>query len=69
MSKYSVIVKTASNRYLKYSHVNDVYLLSKWLDRNFNDWTYFNVFSNKTRLQVANFTKYNKPEKNVRIIE
>jgi hypothetical protein len=69
MSKYSVIIKVAPNLFLKYNHINSVYLLSNWLDRNYPDWCYMNVFSNKTRLQIANFTKNNKPQKNLKLYE
>jgi hypothetical protein len=69
MSKYSVIIKVDSDRFLKYSHVNNLYLLSNWLDRHFKDWKYMNVYSNKTRLKIANLTKNNKPYKNIIINE
>lgn len=69
MSKYSVIIKVSEDRFLKYSHIDNLYLLSNWLDRHFNDWKYMNVYSNKTRLKIANFTKNNKPYKNIKINE
>jgi hypothetical protein len=69
MSKYSVIIKANESKFLKYSHIDNLYLLSNWLDRHYPNWLYMNVYSNKTRAKIKSFTKYSKPYKNIVINE
>ena len=58
--KYTCIVKTGPQKFVKY-RLNDLIKFTTFLDRNWSGWTWFNVFDNRTRLQVANFTKKQKP--------
>lgn len=58
--KYTCIVKTGPQKFVKY-RLNDLIKFTTFLDRNWSGWTWFNVFDNRTRLQVDNFTKNQKP--------
>ena len=60
MKKYTCIVKTGPQKFVKY-RLNDLIKFTSFLDRNWSAWTWFNVFDNRTKLQVGNFTKYQKP--------
>lgn len=59
MDKYVCIVKT-TDKHLKY-HVTDLIKFTSFLDSNFTDWKYFNVYDLKTKDQIGNFTINNKP--------
>lgn len=62
MSKYNVIVKVSSDQWLKYV-VNDLLLFTKFLDKKFSTWLYFNVYEYKTREHLASFQQKNRPKK------
>lgn len=70
MSKrYTAIVKIknrpdGSAHCLKYRFDN-LLLFTVFLDKNWNEWKWFNVYSNKEsdkRKQLANFTKFKRPK-------
>ena len=70
MSKrYTAIVKIknrpdGSAHCLKYRFDN-LLLFTVFLDKNWNEWKWFNVYSNKgsdKRKQLANFTKFKRPK-------
>ena len=58
--KYTCIVKTGPKKFVKY-RLNDLIKFTTFLDLNWSDWRWFNVFDNRTRVQVANFTKKHRP--------
>ena len=61
MKRYNVIVKLKTQQFLKYK-VNDLLKFTAWLDKKYTgQWTWYNVFDSKTRLQVGNFTNKNRP--------
>ena len=63
---YSVIIKADVHKFLKYKNVTNLLSLTAYLDKNFPTWKYFNVYSSKTRQQIASFTINDKPKfKNV----
>lgn len=61
MSKtYQVIVKVGKNKFVKY-RVNNLIAFTKFIDKQYKDWRWFNVYDKKTKAQIASYTKYNKP--------
>lgn len=65
MKKYKVIAKVENEKFVKYN-VNNLLLFTDFLDKNFVDWRWFNVFehtSDDTGKQIGNFTKTNRPLK------
>lgn len=60
-ARYTVIIKVNEDRFIKYRNVNNLVKLVAFLDNNFPEWKYFNVYDKKTRQQVGNFTQNNKP--------
>jgi len=60
IKKYKVIVKVGNNKFLKYS-VNNLLTFTKFLDKNYYDWRWFNVFDYYSKNQLGSFTKYNRP--------
>lgn len=62
MSKtYKVIAKVSSDKFVKYN-VNNLISFTKFLDSNYKDWRWFNVYNKKTKVQITSFTKYNRPK-------
>jgi hypothetical protein len=65
MKKYKVIAKIGSDKFVKYN-VNNLLLFAKFLDKEFQDWRWFNVFAyqkDSQGIQLASFTKNNRPKK------
>jgi len=60
MKKYTCIVKSGPDKFLKY-RLNDLVKFTSFLDDKWPDWRWFNVFDNRTKTQVANFTRTSKP--------
>jgi hypothetical protein len=60
LKKYTCIVKAGPEKFVKY-RLNDLMKFTMFLDRNWSGWRWFNVFDNRTRLQVGSFTKNQKP--------
>ena len=64
--KYRVIAKVKESdnyKFVKYN-VNNLRLFASFLDRNFQDWYYFNVYQyvkDGKGTQLANYTKYSRP--------
>lgn len=58
--RYTCIVKVSQNQFLKY-RLNDLKKFVLFLDTKYPEWRWFNVYSKKTKEQLANFTKNNKP--------
>lgn len=59
--KYKVITKVGDSQFVKYN-VNNLVKFTKFLDRYFKDWRWFNVYDKSTKEQIGNYTKYRKPE-------
>lgn len=65
LKKYKVIAKVGNDKFVKYN-VNNLLLFAAFLDRNFKDWRWFNVFEyskDDSGKQLANFTKNSRPRK------
>lgn len=58
--KYTCIVKTGDDKFVKY-RLNDLRKFTSFLDKRWGGWRWFNVFDNRTRIQIANFTKTSRP--------
>ncbi len=66
--RYTVIIKINNNpdgtaHCIKY-RVNDLVKLTRFLDKKWPQWKWFNVYSNigaNKGEQIANFTKNNRP--------
>lgn len=58
--KYTCIVKAGDEKFVKY-RLNDLVKFTGFLNHRWSDWRWFNVFDNRTRIQVGNFTKNDKP--------
>jgi hypothetical protein len=63
VKKYKVIAKVSDTKFVKYN-VNNLVLFTNFLDKNFSDWRWFNVYSkSEGNEQIANFTNRNRPTK------
>lgn len=63
--KYRVIVKVENDKFLKYK-VNNLLKFTDFLDNNFPNWRWFNVYQyteNSTGQQIGSFTKFSRPMK------
>ena len=63
--KYTCIVKIGNNldcsaKCVKY-RLDDLFKFCNFLDKQFPNWTWFNVFLKETEKQILNFTKYKRP--------
>lgn len=61
--KYKVIAKVGNDKFVKYN-VNNLVQFSLFLDRQFPDWRYFNVYNytnNDSGNQIGNYTKNQRP--------
>ena len=58
--KYTVIVKTGNADFKKWK-VNNLLKFVSFLDKQYKDWRWFNVFCNKEKNQLASFTKSYRP--------
>lgn len=63
IKKYKVIAKVNDTKFVKYN-VNNLLLFTDFLDKNFSDWRWFNVYAkNESKEQIGNFTNKNRPTK------
>jgi len=61
--KYKVIVKIGNDDFKKWN-VNNLVKFTSFLDRQFSDWRWYNVYQytkDGTGKQLANFTKNKRP--------
>lgn len=70
--RYTAIVKINNNpdgsAYCVKYRFNDLLNFVSFLDKQWKDWKWFNVFSNKgmnKRQQIGNFTNRNRPIKSI----
>jgi hypothetical protein len=64
MKKYIVTAKVGNEKFVKY-RVNNLLLFSKFLDKSYPDWRFFNVFTytkDGSGSQIANYTKNRRPD-------
>lgn len=61
--KRAVIVKIGKNKtdFAKWSYVNNLVKFALYLDKHHPEWCYMNVYDRETRVQIASFTKANRP--------
>jgi hypothetical protein len=59
--KMVCIVKADKDKFVKY-HVNNLVKFTAFLDKEYPEWRFYNVFDQSTRLQVASFTKSRRPD-------
>ena len=65
MKKYKVIAKVEQDKFVKHN-VNNLLLYTRYLDKAFPQWRYFNVFEytkDGSGMQLGNFTNKNRPGK------
>lgn len=55
------VKKGTETKFVKYEYVNNLVRFTRYLDVNFDDWYYMNVFDRESRQQIANFTKNRPP--------
>jgi hypothetical protein len=60
--EYSCIVKADAEQFVKYRTVRNLVKFTVFLDTNFPTWRYYNVFDKETKIQIASFTKNNRPQ-------
>jgi len=66
--KYTVIAKTGTKsenneKWYKW-HTSDLVKFTQFLDREYRDWKFFNVYANtgeRKREQIANYTRFSRP--------
>ena len=61
--KYKVIAKVGDEKFVKYN-VNNLIRFTEFLDKQFPDWRWFNVYEytkDDTGKQIGNFSKNNRP--------
>lgn len=71
--RYIAIVKLWNNpdgtaHCVKY-HFDDLLKFTMFLDNKWSKWKWFNLYSNRgnnKRLQIGNYTKYNKPNTRIK---
>lgn len=63
--KRCIIVKVDSIRFVKYRWVNNLPLFVEFLNKQYPDWRWGNVYDKDTKLQVGNFTKFKRPAKHI----
>jgi len=59
--KRIVIVKVGNDKFVKYSYVNGLVSFTAFLDREFPDWRWMNVFDRADGRQIGSFTKFKRP--------
>lgn len=65
VKKYVCIAKVGNNpdrtaKCIRHN-LNDLLKYTSFLDTSFSSWTWFNVYSKKSRVQVGSFTKFKRP--------
>lgn len=62
MKKYSCIVKVGNDKFVKY-RLSDLLKFVEFLDREWSDWRWFNVYDKESKTQLANYTRANRPSR------
>lgn len=47
--------------FIKYRSVTNLLKFVQFLDREYPDWRFFNVYSKKTKIELGRFTKNKRP--------
>lgn len=58
---YRIIVKVGKDEFVKYRSDNLI-SFTKFLDRSYSGWRWFNVYSKKSGHQIASFTSKHRPD-------
>lgn len=58
--RYVVIAKVGNEKFIKH-RTSNLLLYVNYLNKNWSDWRYFNVFDKETEIQIGNFTKNRTP--------
>jgi hypothetical protein len=58
--KYKCIAKVGNEKFVKY-RLSDLISFANFLDREWKDWRWFNVYDKQTGEQLANYTRNNRP--------
>ena len=58
---YTIIVKADANTFAKYRRVTDLKRFTKFLQKKWKGWRYFNVYDRTTGDQLTSYTKNNPP--------
>lgn len=58
--RYTLIVKVGNNDFKKW-RANDLLKFVVFLNKSHSEWRWFNVFCNKSKEQIGNFTKKEPP--------
>ena len=58
-------MKVNANETKTWNYVNNLVSFTRFLDKTYRDWRFMNVYDKNSDLQIANFTKYNKPKGHV----
>ena len=65
METYNAVIKIKTDnedRFLKYRGINNLVKFTEFLDRNFPNWKYFNIYDHKSKSYLKSFTINNKPK-------
>lgn len=60
-NKYVCVVKITKTRFCRW-HVINLINFTKFLDRDYPGWLYFNVYNQYDHRQITSFTKNHRPE-------
>jgi hypothetical protein len=52
-----------NEKFTRTYHSPDLLNFTEFLDRELPNWSFFNVYDKESGLQLANFTKFDKPRK------
>ena len=58
---YSVVVKSSEGNFLRWRFVHRLRPFFAFLDRQHSGWRYANVYDRRTGVQLASFTRKNRP--------
>lgn len=57
---YRIIVKVDKDKFVKY-HSENLLSFTKFLDKSYKGWRWFNVYCKKSGEQLASFTNKHRP--------
>lgn len=63
--KRRVWVKVSATETKTWYYVNNLVRFTQFLNKTYPDWRFMNVYDKISDLQIANFTKYNKPKQHI----
>lgn len=60
MKRYNCIVKVGKDKFIKY-RLNDLLKFVEFLDKEWTEWRWFNVYDKSNKTQIASFTRTRRP--------